>query len=117
MSERVSPRNKLVEFVNNVILGPETKGVVEAIKRDSHDPDYWHTLVRTDEGELKHFTSSSRMMIVTKDGTIRRKYVDMSMYPKIGDRFNIRTRGAGIIHTPRCKIEKDPFNLQGSKPE
>ena len=117
MGERVSSCKRLVELAEEVIFGPKTEGIVEAVKRDSNNPDCWHTLVRTTEGELKHFSNFAGVMIVTKSGTIRHKHVDMSTSPRIGDPYNIRTRGTGVIHPPGSKIDRDPFNLQESKPE
>ena len=97
--------------LERVVFGPETTGVVQAVKRDVNNPLTYHVLVRTGDGELKHFTQSESQSpdnIVIGRGGARFN----SMTERVGQRWQVRTRGAGVFLLPGSVTERDPFNLK-----
>ena len=101
--------NRIGEASARVIFGPRITGSVELVRRDMHERDFWHILVKTDEGSLKHVTLRNTGFAVTDDG-LSRVEIDY----KRGQRLDIRIRGTGLIQDPLGKVERDPFNLKGA---
>lgn len=87
-----------------VVFGPETRGLVQEVRRDRHTLEDYHVLVKTDQGGLKHFTFSDNDTTVASFE---------EMQGKIARPWWIRTRDTGSWLLPGSRIERDPFNLRG----
>lgn len=91
-----------------IICGPEIIGNVEFVKRDQNDPEFWHVLVQTDQGDQRHIIWKDRSIVITGSDLANEE-----IPWRRGDRFQANMRGNGILleGPGSIKLEKDPFNL------
>ena len=92
-----------------LICGPEVVGTVDLVKRDGNDPNFWHVLVKTEQGDQRHIIWKDRTVVINSGGL-----EPMEMPWHRGDRFQVNMRGNGIIlELPGAvRLEKDPFHLK-----
>lgn len=92
-----------------LICGPEIKGTVEFVKRDQNVPQFWHVLVKTEQGAQRYVIWKDRTVVINSRGLER-----MNMPWNKGDRFQANMRGNGILWEGpgAIKLEEDPFNLK-----
>lgn len=99
--------SRLGKLAVRVAYGPRVSGGVEAIRRDRNRPRFWHVLVRTDEGDLRHFVEPDRSLVISSRGL---EILDSPW--KRGDRFVTNIRGTGFARMPWSRLETDPFELK-----
>jgi hypothetical protein len=100
MAERNRLLQRIEEGLIRILIGPQTKGVVQYALRDENEPGLTHLLVITEEGEEKYLRW------------------DTKKCPwKPGDDIEVWTRATGHLLMPWNKAERDPFNLKPRKRE
>ncbi len=108
MSE--SLRERMSEAFANFFVGQKTVGKIVDIHRDNHRGDLYHLLIETEGGERREIIEFEETTFFSPDfGFQTIKLFDRI---KLGDQYDVRTRGKGFVPLLSGKIEHDPFHLK-----